>query len=213
VAQTLRNRIRRRVEYDRWRLARRLFAPRALSNEAALTPVHVQGCLVLADREVMIREHLPKHGVVAEVGVHQGINARTILEGAQPRELHLIDLTFSILQEHLIEPGLHDGIVQLHEQDSADALAAFPDEYFDWIYIDANHYYAGVKRDIEQAKRKVKRDGLLVFNDYITFSHAEFVYYGVVRAVNELCLEDGWAFRYLALAPHMYCDVALTRLT
>ena len=31
----------------------------------ALDPRHVEGCRVVADREVMIREHLPKHGVVA----------------------------------------------------------------------------------------------------------------------------------------------------
>jgi predicted O-methyltransferase YrrM len=160
----------------------------------------------------MIREHLPKCGVIAEVGVHQGVNARTILEGARPRELHLIDRTFSNLQEALIEPGLRDGIVRLYEQDSASALASFPDEYFDWIYVDGNHYYPGVKRDIEQAKRKVKPSGLLVFNDYIVFSHAEFVFYGVVPAVNELCVEDGWGFRFFALAPHMYCDVAVARL-
>ncbi len=220
MAQTLRTRISRQVAYHRWRLVRRLFAQEGVTDVGTLNPLHVQaldplhveGCQVLANREVMIRDHLPKGGVVAEVGVHQGFNARSILEGARPRELHLIDRTFSNLQEELIQPGLADGIVRLYEQDSASALASFPDEYFDWIYIDASHSYPGVKRDIEQGKRKAKRDGLLVFNDYIVFSHAEFVFYGVIPAVHELCLEDGWAFRYFALAPHMYCDVALVRL-
>jgi hypothetical protein len=221
MTQTLRTRISQRIEYDRGRLLRRLFTSKGATDAQAinplgvreLNPAHVDGCQMVANREILIREHLPKHGVVAEVGVQQGLNARTILEGAQPRELHLIDLTFSALDEQQIEPGLGDGTVRLHAGDSADVLASFPDEYFDWIYIDGNHFYSGVKRDIEQAKRKVKREGLLVFNDYITFSHAEFVFYGIVPAVNELCVTEGWGFRYFALAPHMYCDVALARLT
>ena len=166
---------------------------------------------MLADRNTMIREHLPKRAVVAEVGVGGGDNSHTILEGAEPRELHLIDLDFSVLHRHLIEPALGDGIVRLHEKDSVAALASFPDEYFDWIYIDGNHSYSGVKRDIEEAKRAVRPDGLLVFNDYIVFSHLEFTRYGVLDAVNELCLAEDWAIRYFALNSQMYCDVALAR--
>lgn len=178
----------------------------------ALQPRHVEHCRVLANRDVMIRDHLPKDRVVAEIGVGEGGNARTILDGSLPRELHLIDTDFSRLHRHLVEAGLQDGIVRLYEQDSATALASFPDEYFDWIYIDADHSYGGITRDIEQAKRKVKHDGVLVFNDYLLFSHAEFLSYGVVAAVNELCLTDGWELRYFALAPHMYCDVAVSRM-
>jgi len=166
---------------------------------------------VLTDRKTMIREYLPKGAVVAEVGVFRGDNAHTILEGAEPRELHLIDLDFSLLHRHPFEPALRDGIVRLHEKDSVAALASFPDKYFDWVYIDGDHSYPGVKRDIEEAKRTVKPDGLLVVNDYIFFSHWEFIRYGVVHAVNELCLAEDWAFRYFALDSEMYCDVALAR--
>jgi predicted O-methyltransferase YrrM len=166
---------------------------------------------MLFDRKTMIREHLPKHAVVAEVGTFLGENARTILEGAEPRELHLIDHDLSRFQAHLLEPGLRDGVVRLHENDSVAALASFPDEYFDWIYIDADHSYPGVRRDIEQAKRTVKHDGLLVFNDYLCFDHIELESYGVVQAVNELCIAEDWAFRYFALESQMYCDVALAR--
>ena len=169
----------------------------------------------------MIREHLPKRGVVAEVGLAEGDNARTILEGAEPRELHLIDLDLSVLKRHSIEPALRDGIVRLHEKDSVAALASFPDEYFDWIYIDGDHSYPGVKRDIEQAKRAVKRDGLLVFDDYPTPMNAyacqrrlfslRATRHGVGDAVNELCLAEDWGFRYLALNRWMHWDVALAR--
>ena len=207
-------RLRGRVFRTRVRLAKLPLPAKAVDFTPApkLQSRHIESCRVLADRDTMIREHLPKQGVVAEVGVAAGDNARTIMEGAKPRELHLIDLDFSTLdQRGLVEPSSADGMVHLHQNDSAAALASFPDDYFDWIYIDGDHAYPAVKRDIEQAKRVVKPDGLLIFNDYIFFSHDTFDVYGVVHAVNELCLAEDWILRYFALSPNMYCDVALAR--
>ena len=71
----------------------------------------------------------------------------------------------------------------------------------------------GVKRDIHAARRKVKSDGLLVFNDYTIWSYEEMEPYGVVAAVNELCIDDHWKLVYLALPCHMYCDVAVRRMS
>jgi len=80
------------------------------------------------------------------------------------------------------------------------------------VYIDADHSYAGVKRDIAVAKEKVKPDGMLVFNDYTLWSPLELMEYGVVHAVNELCLNEDWELMYFAFQRHMYCDVALKRI-
>jgi hypothetical protein len=176
-----------------------------------LQPRHVERCRVAPTREDMIQRYLPKGAVVAEVGTDRGHNARTILDGARPRELHLIDVDLSRLERGLLQSAIDDGVVRLHEADSAATLAAFPDGYFDWIYIDGNHTYGGVLRDVEQAKRKVKSDGLLVFNDYTLFSHAELVEYGVIHVVNRLCLDEGWELRYFALESQMYCDAAIAR--
>lgn len=41
------------------------------------------------------------------------------------------------------------------------------------IYIDADHSYEGVKKDISVACRKVKHDGILIFNDYIYWSYLD----------------------------------------
>lgn len=61
------------------------------------------------------------------------------------------------------------------------------------------------------ALRKIKLDGIVVFNDYILWSHEEMVPYGVVAAVNEICIEHNLAWVYFALNDSMYCDVALRR--
>jgi len=172
---------------------------------------HLRDCRVVPDRVELVKVCLPKGGVVAEVGTANGTFAETILEFSAPTELHVIDISLAKLRRDVFAPAIQAGIVRLHESDSVEALQRFPDGYFDWIYIDANHSYDGVKRDIDEAKRAVKRDGLLVFNDYSFWSHREFMAYGVVQAVNELCLSDNWDLLYLALHPEMYCDVVLRR--
>ena len=209
------DRNRERVERVRTRLARWMLpasgpqAPAAPSLEAR----HVEGCRVVQDREALIRDHLPKRAIVAEVGTFRGANAQRILEGADPKELHLIDRDFSILERGPLEAAIEGGRVHLHEGDSSATLAGLPAEQFDWIYIDADNSYRAVKQDIEAAKSRVKSDGLLVFHNYMFFSHNELKPYGFVPAVHELCVAEDWAMRYLALHPRMYCDVAVSRLT
>ena len=43
----------------------------------------------------------------------------------------------------------------------------FPDEYFDFVYIDANHKYEYVKKDIEYWYPKIKKGGMISGHDYI----------------------------------------------
>jgi predicted O-methyltransferase YrrM len=182
-----------------------------MQNAPELPEEHLQSCIVLPDRNKLLGR-LPKGGIVAEVGTLQGAFAREILRIVEPDELHVIDHQIHPrLRQMADEPGLK-GRLHVHHSDSKAALESFPDQHFDWIYIDAQHSYNGVKRDILAARPKVKPDGLLVFNDYIVWSYVEMEPYGVVRAVNELCIEDGWEIVYLALPGHMYCDVALKKI-
>jgi SAM-dependent methyltransferase len=172
---------------------------------------HLRDCRVVPDRVELVKVCLPKRGVVAEVGTDNGTFAEIILKFSVPSELHVIDISLAKFRRDVFAQEIQAGTVRLHESDSVEALRRFPDGYFDWIYIDANHSYESVKRDIDEAKRAVKRGGLLVFNDYAFWSHREFMAYGVVQAVNELCLSENWDLLYLALHPEMYCDVALRR--
>lgn len=49
---------------------------------------------------------------------------------------------------------------------SADVLASFPDDYFDWLYIDGNHLYEFVRKDIEISFKKVRPGGIIAGDDY-----------------------------------------------
>jgi hypothetical protein len=176
-----------------------------------LTERHVQNCRLLASRDLIL-ERVPKGGVAAEVGVQTGSFSRLILDIARPSQLHLIDLDLRRFRiAETFEAEVEAGVVRLHEGDSSARLRQFPDACFDFVYVDADHTYAGVKRDIEAVKPKLKERAFLIFNDYTYWSPTECMPYGVVQAVNELCLEEDWELVYLALAHYMYCDVAIRR--
>jgi hypothetical protein len=61
------------------------------------------------------------------------------------------------------------------------------------------------------AGRKIRPDGAIVVNDYVMVDPLLLEPYGIVQATHEFCLREGWKFRYLALHPYMFCDVALIK--
>jgi predicted O-methyltransferase YrrM len=182
-----------------------------LQRAPQLQEEHLRDCVVVPERTALLHR-LPKGSIVAEVGTLQGEFAREILQIVEPRELHLIDHEIHPRVREMAEDPSVRGRLHVHHSDSVEALGSFADQMFDWIYIDAQHAYQEVKGDITAAREKVKTDGFLVFNDYTIWSYVELEPYGVVAAVNELCLEDNLRIAYLALPSHMYCDVALQRM-
>lgn len=140
------------------------------------------------------------------MGTYKGEFARYILATCHPERLHLIDLDFSLLGPIVRQ----DARTQLHNGPSHEVLAAFPDGYFDWVYIDADHSYEGVSRDADAAAPKVKPGGFLLFND---FAHADpfLGAYGVHRAVVDFAVARRWEFAWFAYDPAALYDVALRR--
>ena len=114
---------------------------------------------------------------------------------------------------NIFKEGIENGTIELHEGDSSTILSSFPDEYFDWIYIDADHAYEGVCKDIQQGYTKVKPDGMIVFNDYTNWSVCEIIPYGVTKAANEFCIANDWEVVFLALQSLGYHDIAIRKNT
>jgi hypothetical protein len=153
-------------------------------------------------------EMLPKHSVCAEIGVWRGRFSARILEVVRPARLHLIDpwlfmtddlysksryggskAQSQVDMERIYESVLErfrrpiaQGIVQVDRSTSEAAAAEFEDGYFDWVYIDGNHLYEFVRRDLELYFPKVKGGGLVAGDDYGETGWWED---GVTRAVNK----------------------------
>ena len=100
--------------------------------------------------------------------------------------------------------------MEVIQGDSAAAIAGLPHASVDVFYVDADHSYEGVRRDLAALAPKVKPEGWIVMNDYtpaeVGLSNEP---YGVIQATNEFMVEQGWAMAYFALAYVMYCDVGL----
>jgi hypothetical protein len=144
------------------------------------------------DPRGVLLDLLPRHSVGAEIGVHLGEFSQLILDQVAPRELHLIDpwqhLTSAVYktawyggaarggqsemdERHAavcrrFERQVHDGQVSIHRGYSTDVLERFPDAYFDWVYIDGNHLYEYVVRDLDAGFRKTRIGGLVTGDDY-----------------------------------------------
>ena len=129
----------------------------------------------------------PKHGICAEIGVWKGDFSRRILQWCRPRELHLIDPWLfaadfperwyggAIARSQQDMDAIMDAVVsrfsanpsvRVHRGKSHDIVEQFPDEYFDWIYIDGNHSYEAVLDDLQTWHRKVKCGGVIGLDDY-----------------------------------------------
>ena len=137
---------------------------------------------------------VPRGGVVIEVGVFDGDFSERILALNEPRQLHLVDPWFTkddgtlydgptqqFASAEQASARLEDqyrhvttrfsgeiasGRIEVHRTLSHLAAPQFPDEHFDWIYVDASHFYDDVKVDLEAFWPKLKRGGYIAGDDY-----------------------------------------------
>ncbi len=177
---------------------------------------------------------LPQDAVIVEVGVALGDFSRKILDICKPRKFIAIDLfdlhkldalwgqpTATLFGDRTHEDFYRDrfaaefqtGQVELLKADSAIAMETLQDKAVDVFYLDAEHSYTSVKRELNIASRKIRDDGWIVLNDY-TPAEAGFTNlpYGVIQACHEFMLEQDWEMTYLALAWVMYCDVVIRKV-
>ncbi len=153
----------------------------------------------------------PRDGVICEIGTWKGTYAKQILEQAAPSRLHLVDVTFAELDMDYFGPHIESGRVLLHESRSHDAIPRFEDDYFDVVYFDGDHSYSGVVSDIQDSLPKVKKGGLMVFNDYTVYSPLDGTPYGVLNAVNQLLCAEDVEIAAFALNPYGYNDITLRK--
>ncbi|WJS01669.1 class I SAM-dependent methyltransferase [Roseibium aggregatum] len=181
-------------------------------DRAPLLPHNlIRNCQLIVDRYELLKL-IPKHGICAEIGTDKAAFAKKILELTDPKKLHIFELDTSRIEYENIQIAIEVGKCSVVEGDSAVNLSKFDDCFFDWVYIDGDHRYGGVKKDLEIAAQKVKQDGLIVLNDYTTWSPVGMTHCGVARAVNEFCIENNYELIFMAFQTMFYNDVVIRRV-
>jgi len=102
-------------------------------------------------------ELVPKRGTGAELGVFRGDFSKVLLAELDPDELVLIDIGYRVDMNSLFASEINSRKIKVLTGDSSETLQTFPDDYFDWIYIDGDHSLGGVRKDAHVSEKKVKK--------------------------------------------------------
>ena len=140
-------------------------------------------------------------GVGVEVGVKEGKFSAHLLRtfpklrmiGVDPYEVQptsdemgyqtYSDWSFSgIMKQLQSNLGPYQDRFELVRKYSAEAAVDVEDESVDFVFIDAQHTYRGVRDDIELWSKKIRPGGVLCGHDY-DFTRPRFA--DVIRAVDE----------------------------
>jgi len=128
-------------------------------------------------RRLFLLQTMPKNSICAEIGVNRGNFSKSILKIVNPKKLYLIDpWKLPENQAEMVENynktlkrvknEIESGQVILKKESSLDVLGKFEDNFFDWIYVDGDHRYEFVKKDLELCYSKVKKNGFITGDDY-----------------------------------------------
>jgi hypothetical protein len=146
--------------------------------------------------------HLNGNGI--EIGVDNGIFSNTIMQFGL-KKVYLLDSWKNYDKSEYIDPTnecqsrqdekyknvtkkmlSYGNRCEIIRADSRDAFKQFEDNFFDFIYIDANHKYEAVKLDMENWFPKVRKGGVFSGHDYL-INVSEWRVIEVKKAVDEFC--------------------------
>ncbi|RYG52392.1 MAG: class I SAM-dependent methyltransferase [Chitinophagaceae bacterium] len=177
-----------------------------LLPQVTLQQKHIDRFVMLTDRAELLK-HMPYGGICAELGVNRGEFSKQIYATTHPAELHLVDSWASRRYhnglrgevETTFEEEILQGHVVVHPGLSTEMIPGFPDNFFDWVYIDTAHDYETTRDELLLLKKKIKPNGYIAGHDYLMGNWVGGHRYGVMEAVHEFCRNENWQIRYLTI--------------
>ncbi|MDC0060081.1 class I SAM-dependent methyltransferase [Pelagibacteraceae bacterium] len=144
---------------------------------------------ISTDKRSYILEQLDKNSKIVEVGVWKGDFSKQIWNISSPNLLVLVDSWKfdekvrgcapqvsgeEPLNQHFFDQAKKDTYdkfknvqnVNILDLNSLEASSKYEDNFFDYIYIDAEHTYKAVTKDLEVWYPKLKKNGTLFGDDY-----------------------------------------------
>lgn len=161
------------IEYERWAIRLNLHSIRLVDRLRSIKPIWFLRPML---RFVKDNYNYPLTGL--EIGVSYGYNAEVMLKCLNLKILFLID-PIPLCQDRIKK--FPNAIYSPFR--SEDIYRHIPDN-LDFIYIDGDHSYEGVKKDIELYWPKVRKGGVFGGHDFCPKIH------GVARAVTEFTVKN-----------------------
>ena len=146
------------------------------------------------------------NGTLVELGAWKGRSSAFLVVEAKNKsqdiQIHIVDtwlgsgehaagMTDGLYEKFIANMSPLNGHYQAHRMTTDKAASLFEDSSLDGVFIDADHTYEAVKKDIQNWLPKVRKGGILAGHDYI------HTWPGVVQAVNEsvsgfITMEQCW---------------------
>lgn len=141
------------------------------------------------DSRMFLLNKMPPNAICAEIGSWKGDFSHEILKETKPKKLYLVD-PYKYVADYegawyggtqgsqKMMDEIHDsvsnrfadeikqGTLEIIRNNSEDGFKKFEKHTFDWVYIDGNHLYEFVKKDLYSSWDKVKIGGFLTGDDY-----------------------------------------------
>ena len=155
-----------------------------------LPPHLIENARILNTRYAIIDKlPLEKGAVICEVGVAAGHLTEKLLKILNPSKLIAIDnfkysaeelsnstsppipveninMSHEMFFKNRFKKEIESGILEIKKGYSWNMLNEIDKKSIDFIYVDADHSYISVVKDINALKDKIKDDGIIQFNDY-----------------------------------------------
>lgn len=150
------------------------------------------------NEQEVIKKYCANKAKAIEIGVYEGFNTAVIAEALQPTgQVFGIDpfikgrlgISFGkkIAETNLKRRKLSSKAV-LVEKLSGDAFQDVPDN-IDFIFVDGDHSFTGVKRDLDLYATKLAPDGVMAFHDARVFPNGwAQADWGPVRLIKEVII-------------------------
>lgn len=168
---------------------------RIIDNTELIDNAFLKNARLVSNRDKSL-SMIPQGAIVAELGVFRGDFSDVMIKSINPQMFVAIDLFMedsffssnkcSHYQYYTsrFQDYIKKGKMKVLKSLSWEGLEAFPDDYFDYIYIDAGHDYDSVLKDTRISYKKIKHGGIIQYNDYIIYDYVMGMTYGIAAVVN-----------------------------
>ena len=158
-----------------------------------------KGVTTRKDTPLILDRLEAKH--ICEVGVRKGEFFETLIQGRKLKLAVAIDIWYEFAQDSQNDTKLSryelaimrrifelkfkqvPGVLIVNQLSQV-AVEAFPDELFDFVYLDADHTYTETIKDLMRWWDKVKSGGVIAGHDYNSTSENNRVKFEVKKAVD-----------------------------